>query len=79
MTTLILIENVLGSGEAVSLTETFGAETITRELRPGETARLVVSAFKSICVAAQPARRRGSGDSWRGAQSLPMALERRSS
>ena len=48
MTTLIYIENVLGSGQVVKLTEDFGDYSVSRELRPGENARLVVSPFKSI-------------------------------
>ena len=50
MTTLIFIENVLGSGQVVKLTEDFGDYSVTRELRPGENARLVVSPFKSVTV-----------------------------
>jgi hypothetical protein len=54
MTTLIFIENVLGSGQMVKLTEDFGDYSVTRDLRPGEYARLVVSPFKSICVEEVP-------------------------
>jgi hypothetical protein len=54
MTTLIFIENVLGSGQVVKLTEDFGDYSVTRDLRPGENARLVVSAFKSISVEEVP-------------------------
>jgi hypothetical protein len=50
MTTLIFIENVLGSGQAVKLTEDFGDYSVVRDLRPGEHARLVVSLFKTITV-----------------------------
>jgi hypothetical protein len=50
MTTLIFIENVLGSGQVVKLTEDFGDYSVSRELRPGENARLVVSPFKSVTV-----------------------------
>ena len=50
MTTLIFIENVLGSGQVVKLTEDFGDYSVSRDLRPGENARLVVSPFKSISV-----------------------------
>jgi hypothetical protein len=50
MTTLVFIENVLGSGQVVKLTEDFGDYSVSRELRPGENARLVVSPFKSISV-----------------------------
>ena len=54
MTTLIYIENVLGSGQMVKLTEDFGDYSVSRDLRPGENARLVVSAFKTISVEEVP-------------------------
>ncbi|HEY2706658.1 MAG TPA: hypothetical protein VGI95_01285 [Caulobacteraceae bacterium] len=54
MTTLIFIENVLGSGQVVKLTEDFGDYSVSRDLRPGEHARLVVSPFKSISVEEVP-------------------------
>ncbi|HEX3408007.1 MAG TPA: hypothetical protein VHS81_12285 [Caulobacteraceae bacterium] len=54
MTTLIFIENVLGSGQMVKLTEDFGDYSVTRDLKPGENARLVVSPFKSISVEETP-------------------------
>ena len=50
MTTLIYIENVLGSGQMVKLKEDFGDYSVSRDLRPGEHARLVVSPFKSLSV-----------------------------
>ncbi len=50
MTTLIFVENVLGSGQVVKLTEDFGDYSETRDLRPGEHARLVVSAFKTVTI-----------------------------
>ena len=55
MTTLIFIENVLGSGQVVRLTEDFGDYSVSRELRPGENARIVVSPFKSFSVEETPA------------------------
>ncbi|HEY1752529.1 MAG TPA: hypothetical protein VGG29_14820 [Caulobacteraceae bacterium] len=54
MTTLIFVENVLGSGQVVKLTEDFGDYSVSRDLRPGENARLVVSPFKSISVEEEP-------------------------
>lgn len=54
MTTLIFIENVLGSGQMVKLTEDFGDSLVSRDLKPGENARLVVSPFKSISVEESP-------------------------
>jgi len=54
MTTLIFVENVLGSGQVVKLTEDFGDYSVTRDLRPGENARLVVSPFKTVTVEEVP-------------------------
>ena len=54
MTTLIFIENVLGSGQVVKLIEDFGDYSVTRDLRPGENARLVVSPFKTISLEEAP-------------------------
>lgn len=54
MTTLIFVENVLGSGQVVKLTEDFGDYSVTRDLRPGEHARLVVSPFKTVTVEEAP-------------------------
>jgi hypothetical protein len=54
MTTLIFIENVLGSGQVVKLTEDFGDYSVSRDLRPGENARLVVSPFKTVSVEEAP-------------------------
>jgi hypothetical protein len=54
MTTLIFVENVLGSGHVVKLTEDFGDYSVTRDLRPGEHARLVVSPFKTVTVEEAP-------------------------
>src|ERR1700744_4061473 len=54
MTTLIFIENVLGSGQVVKLTEDFGDYSVSRDLRPGEHARLVVSPFKTVSIEEVP-------------------------
>ena len=54
MTTLIFIENVLGSGQVVKLIEDFGDYSVSRELRPGENARLVVSPFKTVSLEEAP-------------------------
>ena len=54
MTTLIFVENVLGSGQVVKLTEDFGDYSVSRDLRPGENARMIVSPFKSISVEEVP-------------------------
>jgi len=54
LTTLIFVENVLGSGQVVKLTEDFGDHAASRELRPGESAKLVISPFKSVTVEERP-------------------------
>jgi hypothetical protein len=54
MTTLIFIENVLGSGQVVKLIEDFGDYSVTRDLRPGENARLVVSPYKTVSLEEAP-------------------------
>jgi hypothetical protein len=78
MTTLIFIENVLGSGQVVKLTEDFGDYSVSRDLRPGENARLVVSPFKSISVEEVPisAIVAAANESARGFPA-PRTLERR--
>jgi hypothetical protein len=48
--TIIYIENVLGSGQIVTVAETFKTRTVERHLRPGENGRFFTSAFKSIVV-----------------------------
>jgi len=50
MTTQVYIENVLGSGQIVKLREDFGDYSVSRDLRPGEYVRLVISPFKSLSV-----------------------------
>jgi hypothetical protein len=76
MTTLIFIENVLGSGQVVKLTEDFGDQCVSRDLRPGEHARLVVSPFKMVTVEEIPlaqAQTRSAANEERRVISLPVA------
>jgi hypothetical protein len=54
MTTCIYVENVLGSGQVITLIEDFGDYSVRRNLQPGENARLIVSPFKSIWVQELP-------------------------
>jgi hypothetical protein len=82
MTTLIFIENVLGSGQVVKITEDFGGYSVCRDLNPGDHARLVVSPFKSISVEEVPlsAAQRSifaTGGRQTASAPLPPALERR--
>jgi hypothetical protein len=48
--TIIFIENVFGSGQIVTVAETFRKQTIERNLLPGESGRFFTSPFKSIIV-----------------------------
>lgn len=54
MTTCIYVENILGSGQIVKLTEDFGDCSVSRDLQPGENARLIVSPFKSVWLQELP-------------------------
>jgi hypothetical protein len=54
MTTCIYLENVLGSGQVVTLIEDFGDYSVRRNLQPGENVRLIVSPFKTISVQEAP-------------------------
>ena len=81
MTTLIFVENVLGSGQVVKLTEDFGDYSVSRDLRPGENARLVVSPFKSISIEEAPiaivAAAANEGGARLACFPAPRSLERR--
>ena len=80
MTTLIFVENVLGSGQAVKLVEDFGDYSVTRDLRPGENARLVVSPFKTVTIEEIPANLTTSSPSIKPTATglhSPRAVERR--
>ena len=48
--TIIFIENVLGSGQVVTVAERFREQTLERKLRPGDNARILMSPFKSIVI-----------------------------
>ena len=54
MTTCIYVENILGSGQIVKLTEDFGDYSVSRNLQPGENARLIVSPYKSVWLQELP-------------------------
>jgi hypothetical protein len=80
VTTLIFIENVLGSGQMVRLTEDFGEYAVSRDLRPGEHARLVISPFKALSVEEIPVARAAALHAANRADvsdNGPMALQRR--
>jgi hypothetical protein len=82
MTTLIFVENVLGSGQVVKLTEDFGDYSVARDLQPGEHARLVISPFKTVTVEEVPASLATPPGAVNGRRSIhsfapPRSLERR--
>jgi len=47
---IVFIENLFGSGQIVTVAETFKKQTFERSLRPGENGRFLISPFKSIVV-----------------------------
>ena len=81
MTTLIFIENVLGSGQMVKLTEDFGDYSVSRDLRPGETPAwwLASSRASSVEEVADQRHRGGRRQRDRPHHHLPAprTLERR--
>jgi hypothetical protein len=54
MTTCIYVENILGSGQIVEVTEDFGDYLVRRRLQPGDNARLIVSPYKSVWLQELP-------------------------
>ncbi len=77
MTTLIFVENVLGSGRVVKLTEDFGDYTVSRELLPGENARVAVSPFKVVSLEEAPTRAVSTGSEACGTPPLRPPAYRR--
>lgn len=53
---IVVIENVLGSGQVITVLEDFGDSIVERDLKPGEHARIVVSRFKSVVLKECPAQ-----------------------
>ncbi|MDR3508756.1 MAG: hypothetical protein P4L64_12735 [Caulobacteraceae bacterium] len=47
---VIFVENCHGNGKIIKITESFGAHTIRRSLKPGENARITVSRYRSVVV-----------------------------
>ena len=48
--TMVFIENVLGSGQVITVLEEFKGRVTERELKPGDNARIAVGRFKSVVV-----------------------------
>jgi hypothetical protein len=71
--TIIYIENVLGSGQIVTVAETFRKQTIERSLRPGESGRFLMSPFKSIVVNESILAANACGEAARDASALDRA------
>jgi hypothetical protein len=47
---IVFIENILGSGQVITVQEDFGDNVFERDLKPGENTRIVVSRFKSLVI-----------------------------
>jgi hypothetical protein len=48
--TLVFIENMFGSGQIVTISESFNGCVLEHGLKPGENRRLALSRFKSVVV-----------------------------
>jgi hypothetical protein len=48
--TLVFIENVFGSGQIITISESFDGCVLEHRLKPGENRRLALSRFKSVVV-----------------------------
>jgi len=48
--TIVFIENARGSGQIITVSEAFRDHVVSRRLKPGENARILVSPFKSISI-----------------------------
>lgn len=47
---MILIENAAGSSQVITIIEEFAGHSTSRDLQPGDHARIPVGQFKSIVV-----------------------------
>lgn len=47
---LVFIENTPGSGQIIIVSEVFEGSVVSRRLEPGDSARIVISRFKSIAI-----------------------------
>ena len=83
MHTTIYIENARDSGQMITVTEDFGDYSVNRDLKPGENARVAVSAFKSVMLKEIPLRRRDNAAKAKArrasffATQLPKVLQHR--
>ena len=83
MLTTIYIQNAYDSGQMITVTEDFGDYLVNRDLKPGENARVAVSAFKSVMLKEIPLRRRDVAAKARARRTrfpwgtLPQALQHR--
>jgi hypothetical protein len=48
--TLVFIENLFGSGQIITVSESFDGYVLEHRLKPGENRRLALSRFKSVVV-----------------------------
>ncbi|WP_425999676.1 hypothetical protein [Caulobacter sp. DWR1-3-2b1] len=47
---MVLIENTVGSSQVITIIEEFAGHSVSRDLNPGDAARIPVGQFKSITV-----------------------------
>jgi hypothetical protein len=47
---MVLIENVAGSSQVITIIEEFAGHSVSRDLNPGDHASIPVTQFKSITV-----------------------------
>ncbi len=48
--TIVFIENVWGSGQIITVSESFKDHVVSRRLEPGDNLRIAMSRFKSISI-----------------------------
>ena len=47
---MVLIENIAGSSQVITIIEEFAGHSVSRDLNPGDHASIPVTQFKSITV-----------------------------
>jgi hypothetical protein len=72
--TIVLIENIAGSGQLITVQEDFGHHLVEHRLRPGDNVRIAVSRFKSIIVKEYAAKTSARPVAFRRAERRPAAV-----
>lgn len=60
--TLVFIENAPGSGQVIVVSEAFKDCVVSRRLKPGDSARIAMSRFKSIVIDDEAVATQGLAD-----------------